>query len=63
MKKKGFKQYKNGSKGVNPGQAKKKKKKKRGSPGVICGGQSGTGTGFSPSSRFSPVNFIPLVFH
>jgi hypothetical protein len=29
----------------------------------ICGGQSGTGTGVSPSCRFSPVNFIPLVFH
>jgi hypothetical protein len=33
------------------------------SPGEICGGQSGTGTGFSSSSRFSPVNFIPLVLH
>jgi hypothetical protein len=31
----------------------------------IRGGQSGTGTGISPSSllRFSPVNFIPPVLH
>jgi hypothetical protein len=33
------------------------------SPCEVCGGQSGTGTDFSPICRFSPVNFIPLVLH
>jgi hypothetical protein len=35
----------------------------RSSPCEIRGGQSGTGIGLSPSCRFSPVDFIPLVLH
>jgi hypothetical protein len=35
----------------------------RASPSGICGGQSGTGTGFSPSFSAFPISFVGFHTH
>jgi hypothetical protein len=66
LRTKGFKQYKNGSKGKNPGQAKKKKKKKK-NPGSVhvsfVVGKVALGQVFLRILWFSSDSFIPPVLH
>jgi hypothetical protein len=61
LRKKGFKHYKNGSKGKNSGQAKKKKKKSR-VMGLVMD-KVALGHVFPRVLRFSPVSSIPPVLH